>query len=146
MSKGEPNTNMCLRYAADIVVAYISHHKIPPHQLPELCSAVYAAVRDLSTGDDNQTESPQPAMPISKSVTPEFLICLEDGKKLRLLKRYLRTHYDMSPEEYRRKWGLPLDYPMIAPNSSRKRSQTAIKNGFGRTPGRSRKKRKKAQK
>ena len=118
----------------DIVVAYVSHNAIEPDQLPRLIGDVHSALANM-TG--NGTPEPvrevlKPAVPIKKSVFPDYLICLEDGKKFKSLKRHLRTHYDLSPEEYREKWGLPHDYPMVAPNYAAARSQLAKQMGLGR--------------
>ena len=120
-----------IHLASDIVAAYVSNNTVKSEQLPDLLQQVYAAVSGLATGDPVYGGSRDPAVPISKSVTPDYVICLEDGKKLKMLKRYLRTHYDMSPEEYRRKWGLPADYPMVAPNYAKRRSQFAKEIGLG---------------
>lgn len=120
-----------IHLASDIVAAYVSNNSVKSEQLPDLLQQVYAAVSGLAAGDPIYGGSRDPAVPVSKSVTPDYVICLEDGKKLKMLKRYLRTHYDMSPEEYRRKWGLPADYPMVAPNYAKRRSQFAKEIGLG---------------
>ena len=120
-----------IHLASDIVAAYVSNNNVKSEQLPDLLQQVYAAVSGLAAGDPVYGGSRDPAVPINKSVTPDYVICLEDGKKLKMLKRYLRTHYDMSPEEYRRKWGLPADYPMVAPNYAKRRSQFAKEIGLG---------------
>lgn len=120
-----------IHLASDIVAAYVSNNAVKSEQLPDLLQQVYAAVSGLAAGDPVYGGSRDPAVPVAKSVTPDYVICLEDGKKLKMLKRYLRTHYDMSPEEYRRKWGLPADYPMVAPNYAKRRSQFAKEIGLG---------------
>ena len=120
-----------IHLASDIVAAYVSNNAVKSDQLPDLLQQVYAAVSGLAAGDPVYGGNREPAVAINKSVTPDFVICLEDGKKLKMLKRYLRTHYDMSPEEYRRKWGLPADYPMVAPNYAKRRSQFAKEIGLG---------------
>jgi predicted transcriptional regulator len=124
-----------LRLAGRVVAAYVSRNPLPGHQLPEVIRAVFAALS--STGETPVPPPPEPqkpAVPVKRSVTPDFLICLEDGKKLKMLKRHLRTTYGMSPDDYRAKWGLPADYPMVAPNYAAQRSQFAKKIGLGRKP------------
>ena len=129
-----------LNLTTDIVSAFLSNNSIGADKVPALLQEVHDAIRALGAGGTAHAGSQQPAVPISKSVTPDYVICLEDGKKLKMLKRHLRTVYGMSPEEYRAKWGLPSDYPMVAPNYSRQRSAFAKKIGLGRSPGRSRRK------
>ncbi len=141
MSKNDSHQSSYLRITAKIVEAYLSYNKISPSDLPHLCAVVHDAVRQVSSGAKSLRGDQRPAVPISKSVTPDYLICLEDGAKLKMMKRYLRTHFDMSPDEYRLKWGLPADYPMTSPSYSRARSKTAIKAGFGRNPSQRRNKR-----
>jgi predicted transcriptional regulator len=126
-----------LRMTADVVSAYVSNNTLPTAQLAEIINAVYGSLKGL----EGQVAQPQPepvkpAVPIRKSVTPEFLICLEDGKKLKMLKRHLRSTYNMTPDEYRAKWGLAQDYPMVAPNYAARRSEFAKKIGLGRGTGR----------
>jgi predicted transcriptional regulator len=121
------------RLAADIVAAYVSANSVSAAQLPDVIRGVVDALTNL----DGQAEAPKaealkPAVSIRKSVTPDYLICLEDGKKLKMLKRHLRTTYDMSPRDYREKWGLPADYPMVAPNYAARRSEFAKQIGLGR--------------
>ena len=121
--------------SATIVAAYVGNNSVPVSELPALIASVHAAVAGVSNGGGIQTmpeiEPMKPAVPIKKSVTNDYLICLEDGKKFKSLKRHLRTHYDMSPDEYRAKWGLPQDYPMVAPNYAEARSNLAKKMGLG---------------
>ena len=124
-----------LRWSADIVAAYLAQNSIPPSAIPELIRSVYQALGNLGEAPANQPrigEKLKPAVPISKSVHEDFIICLEDGKQLKMLKRYLRSRYNMSPEEYRRKWSLPPDYPMVAPAYAARRSDFAKKIGLGR--------------
>jgi len=110
--------------ATEIVAAYVSNNSVSADKLPGLLQDMYSAVSGLATGD--------PAfMAINKSITKDYIICLEDGAKLKMLKRYLRTHFNLTPEEYRRKWGLPADYPMVAPSYSKRRSQFAKDIGLG---------------
>ena len=121
------------RLAAEIVAAYVSANSVSAAQLPDVIRSVVDALASL----DGQAEAPKaealkPAVSICKSVTPDYLICLEDGKKLKMLKRHLRTTYDMSPQDYREKWGLPADYPMVAPNYAARRSEFAKQIGLGR--------------
>ncbi len=118
---------------ARVVAAYVGNNSVPVHDLPTLINSVQAAFRNL--GEDKPTQAKAelvPAVAIKKSVTPEFIVCLEDGKKLKMLKRHLKTVYDMTPDEYRAKWGLPAEYPMVAPNYAKARSEMATKLGLGR--------------
>ena len=117
-----------------IVAAYAGNNSLKPDQLPVLMQEVYAALSSLAEGNGRLISDRAPAVPIANSLAGDHIICLEDGKKLTMLKRYLRTHYDLSPEEYRRKWGLPADYPMVAKNYAKKRSQLAKDIGLGRLP------------
>ena len=118
--------------AADVVAAYVSHNTVGAAELPHIISEVYDA---LNTAAVKASTPPQeefkPAVSIKKSIQPDYLICLEDGQKFKSLKRHLKTHYDMSPEEYREKWALPHDYPMVAPNYSEKRRSLAKKMKLG---------------
>jgi predicted transcriptional regulator len=118
--------------AATIVSAYVSANELPPQELPRLIQTVYSALRDVAGAvPAAQDNSQEPAIAIKKSVTADFIICLEDGKKFKSLKRHLRTRYAMSPDEYRAKWGLPHDYPMVAPNYAKERSNLAKRMGLG---------------
>lgn len=130
-SSGKLDHADAVHLASDIVAAYVSNNKVNTDQLPGLLEEMYGAVAALAEGRRGFAGSREPAVPINKSVTPDFVICLEDGKKLKMLKRYLRTHYDLTPEDYRRKWGLPVDYPMVAPNYAKRRSQFAKDIGLG---------------
>ena len=106
-----------IELAADIVSAYVSNNSVPLGDLPSLINDVHSALARVGNGQvEVAAEAPKPAIPVKKSVTPDFIICLEDGKKFKSLKRHLRTQYNMTPEQYREKWGLPPDYPMVAPN------------------------------
>ena len=125
--------NDLIDLSADIVSAYVSHNALSVTDLPRLIADVHNALRNLhSPAAAEPAEELKPAVPVRKSVAPDFIICLEDGKKFKSLKRHLRTHYNLSPEEYREKWGLPADYPMVAPNYSATRSRLAKDNGLGR--------------
>ena len=126
-----------LRMTTDVVAAYVSNNTLPTAQLAEVINAVYSSLKSLEGQVAQvQPEPLKPAIPIRKSVTPEFLICLEDGKKLKMLKRHLRSTYNMTPDEYRSKWGLAPDYPMVAPNYAERRSEFAKRIGLGRSAGR----------
>jgi len=128
----EENRAEYIELAADIDSAYVSHNPLPSADLPGLIADVHGALAGLSDKtSDLPLEPPKPAVPIKRSVTPDFIICLEDGKKFKSLKRHLRTQYDMTPEEYREKWGLAPDYPMVAPNYARARSELAKEMGLG---------------
>jgi predicted transcriptional regulator len=116
----------------DIVSAYVGNNSINAADLPSLIQNVHRALSQVTTGEDKTPQAPQePAVSVRKSITPDFLICLEDGRKFKSLKRHLRTKYDMSPEEYRSKWNLPKDYPMVAPNYAKARSDLAKQMGLG---------------
>jgi predicted transcriptional regulator len=122
-----------LRLSAEIVAAYVSQNSVPAANIPDLVRSVHGAVTGLGSAQPaKSTEKQKPAVPISRSVQDDFIVCLEDGKRLKMLKRYLRSRYDMSPEEYRRKWGLAPDYPMVAPAYAARRSDFAKQIGLGR--------------
>jgi len=126
--------NDVLEMTAEIVSSFVANNPVQPGALPDLIKAVHATIDSLAKGGAETGDRPEPAVPIEKSITPEHLICLEDGKKLKMLKRYLRTRYDLTPEDYRKRWGLPLDYPMVAPNYAKRRSKFAKEIGLGKTP------------
>ncbi len=129
-----------LHMVADVVSAYVSNNQVLANQLPEVIRSVYSSIAEQHGGRrEDSPEAGKPAVPIRKSITPEYLICLEDGKKLKMLKRHLRTSFNLSPEEYRVKWGLGGDYPMVAPNYAKQRSDFAKKIGLGRKRPRGRK-------
>ncbi|MCW2237157.1 MucR family transcriptional regulator [Azospirillum canadense] len=129
--------NALLRMTAEIVSAYVSKNVLPAQQIPEVINTVYSSLTGLNSQPrELPTEPLKPAVPIRKSVTPEYIVCLEDGKKLKMLKRHLRSTYNMSPDEYRARWGLPPDYPMVAPNYAAQRSEFAKRIGLGRSSGR----------
>jgi predicted transcriptional regulator len=118
--------------AADIVSAYVSANSVAAQDIPALIRTVHAALKEVSGAGPALAESAQePAIAIKKSVTPDYIICLEDGKKFKSLKRHLRTRYSMTPDDYRSKWGLPHDYPMVAPNYAKERSNLAKRMGLG---------------
>ena len=122
-----------LRMTTDIVASFVANNKITPEQLTDLIRSVHRTMGALSQGGEDKTqERPKPAIAVNKSIHNDYLICLEDGKKLKMLKRYLRSTYSLSPEEYRKKWSLPADYPMVAPAYAARRSEFAKKIGLGR--------------
>ena len=132
-----------LKLATEIVAAYVSNNPIPVSEVPAMIKSVHSTLGGL--GGAFQGEAPaaqKPAIPVKRSVNPDYIVCLEDGKKLKMLKRYLRSNYSMTPEEYRAKWGLPADYPMVAPNYAAQRSEFAKKIGLGRTASSSSRRRK----
>lgn len=126
-----------IELTADVVAAYVKNNPVPVFALPDLIASVAASLNDLVNGADRAevVEPKKPAVPIKKSVTPDYIISLEDGKRFKSLKRHLKTSYSMTPDEYRAKWNLPSDYPMVAPNYSASRSAMAKTMGLGRKPG-----------
>ncbi|HVY83618.1 MAG TPA: MucR family transcriptional regulator [Caulobacterales bacterium] len=122
-----------LRMTTNIVASFVANNKVTPEQLTDLIRSVHKTMGALSGGEEERVlERPKPAVPINKSVTNDYIVCLEDGKKLKMLKRYLRSTYNISPEEYRKRWGLPADYPMVAPSYAARRSEFAKRIGLGR--------------
>ena len=121
-----------LRWSAEIVAAYVAQNNVPAASVAELIRSVHGALSNVGQEHEAAPERRKPAVPISRSVQHEFIVCLEDGKKLKMLKRYLRSRYDMSPDEYRKRWGLPADYPMVAPAYAARRSDFAKQIGLGR--------------
>jgi predicted transcriptional regulator len=121
-----------IQLTANIVSAYVSNNTVATAEIPNLISQVYSALFRISNGQAAAPMEPlKPAVPIKRSITPEYIVCLEDGKKFKSLKRHLRTQYDMTPERYREKWGLAPDYPMVAPNYAEARSRLAKQMGLG---------------
>jgi predicted transcriptional regulator len=121
-----------IELTAEIVSAYVSNNPVPAADMPGLINQVHTALTRISAGQaDAQPEPLKPAVSVKKSITPDYIVCLEDGKKFKSLKRHLRTQYNMTPEQYRDKWGLPPDYPMVAPNYAAARSQLAKQMGLG---------------
>ena len=140
MSQQDSDTSeMLITLTADIVAAHVSNNSVAVSDLPILIKSVHGALAGLS-GGETVVEAQEPAVPIRGSVKREFIICLEDGKKLKMLKRHLMTHYGMTPDDYRAKWGLPADYPMVAPAYAEQRRVLAMAIGLGRKPGSGRKK------
>jgi predicted transcriptional regulator len=128
-----PQDEQLLRMTSEIVASFVSNNPVTTETLPDVIRSVYRTISSLSApGEARAEERLKPAVPISKSVTNDHIVCLEDGKKLKMLKRYLRSKYDMSPDEYRRRWGLPADYPMVAPSYTERRSEFAKKIGLGK--------------
>lgn len=120
-----------LNMTSDIICSYISGNKVDAAELPKLINSVYKALQNPEISGGTGKSQQEAAVPVNKSITNDYLICLEDGKKLKMLRRYLRSHYNMSPDDYREKWGLPKDYPMVAPSYSEKRSSLAKDIGLG---------------
>ena len=134
MAEETPQADL-LGLTAEIVAAHVSNNSVALADLPNLIHDVYRTLASVGLPIAKpQPERPQPAVPVKKSITPEYLICLEDGKKLKMLKRHLQTSYNMTPEQYRERWGLPPDYPMVAPNYAKHRSSLAKKIGLGTKP------------
>ncbi len=122
-----------LRMTTQIASSYVSHNEIPGSQIPDVIQSTYTTLSAQQAGrGEAAQDQKKPAVSIRRSITPDYIVCLEDGKKLKMLKRHLRTTYSLSPEEYRAKWGLPADYPMVAPNYAAQRSAFAKKIGLGR--------------
>jgi len=129
--------NDLIDLSTEIVSAYVSHNALSVTDLPKLIADVHAALRGLRSGSAPEpVEELKPAVPVKRSVAADYIVCLEDGKKFKSLKRHLKTHYDLTPEQYREKWGLPADYPMVAPSYSATRSRLAKDNGLGRKASR----------
>jgi MucR family transcriptional regulator, transcriptional regulator of exopolysaccharide biosynthesis len=121
-----------IELTAEIVSAYVSNNPVPAADMPGLINQVHSALTRVSGGQADVAPEPlKPAVSVKKSITPDYIVCLEDGKKFKSLKRHLRTQYNMTPEQYRDKWGLPPDYPMVAPNYAAARSQLAKQMGLG---------------
>ena len=130
MSNQTPTSEL-LQLTTSIVSAHVSNNSIAIGDLPTLIGQIYRTLASVGVEEPAEVERPQPAVPIKKSVTPQYIICLEDGKQLKMLKRHLKTAYDMTPEEYRERWGLPPDYPMVAPEYASQRSRLAKEIGLG---------------
>jgi predicted transcriptional regulator len=125
-----------LRMTSEVAAAYVSNNNLPSGQLPDVIRTIHESLAALSGAKvAAASEPPTPAVAIKKSITPDYIVCLEDGKKLKMLKRHLRSTYNMTPDEYRHRWGLPVDYPMVAPNYAAQRSAFAKKIGLGRNGG-----------
>ena len=122
-----------LRLTGDIVAAYVSNNPLPVADVPAMIKSIHSTLGSLTGAAAGEGSTAKPVVPVKRSVTPDYIVCLEDGKKLKMLKRYLRSNYNMTPEDYRAKWGLPADYPMVAPNYAAQRSEFAKKIGLGRS-------------
>ena len=127
--KPSADSKELIAWTADIVAAHVQNNSVAISDLPQLIKTVHESLAGLS--GDSPAEKPQPAVSVRRSVTPDYIVCLEDGRKLKMLKRHLKTAYNMSPEEYRDRWGLPSDYPMVAPNYAKQRSKLAKQIGLG---------------
>ncbi len=132
MPQDEQNTEL-LEHTTRIVAAHVANNAMPAADLPRLIATVHETLAKL--GPEEPAPRPEPAVPIKQSVKPEYIVCLDDGKKLKMLKRHLKTAYNMTPDDYRKRWGLPSDYPMVAPNYAATRSKLAKKIGLGRRTG-----------
>ena len=130
MNNGEQSGDL-LSLTTEIVAAHVSNNTVAVSDLPQLINQVYNSLANIGNVAAAPAERPQPAVNIKKSVNPDYIVCLEDGKKLKMLKRHLKTAYNMTPEAYRERWGLPADYPMVAPNYARQRSRLAKEIGLG---------------
>ncbi len=134
----QTNTEDLLAFTTEIVSSHVSNNTIPASELPALIQSVYKALASVDTAvQPAASERPQPVVSIKKSVFPDYIVCLEDGKKLKMLKRHLKTAYNMTPDEYRERWNLPADYPMVAPNYAERRSGLAKQIGLGTRPRKS---------
>ena len=134
----QPRSSELMALTTDIVASHVSNNTVAVTDLPSLIQQVYIALSGLGNAPAGSASRPHPAVPIKKSILPEYIVCLEDGKKLKMLKRHLKTRYNMSPEEYRERWGLPSDYPMVAPAYAQQRSDLAKKIGLGTKRGKKR--------
>ena len=130
MSAAKSNDNL-LALTSQIVSAHLSRNAVSMNDVSELIQRVYSTLQGLEGGAIAPVATREPAVPVKKSVTADYIICLEDGSKHKMMKRYLKTAFDMTPDEYRKKWGLPADYPMVSPNYAKTRSQLAKKSGLG---------------
>lgn len=135
MSETQEKSNL-LKLTTEIVSSHVTNNSVAVQDLPDLIRQVYNTLSAIDQAPAPQSDRPQAAVSIKKSVTPDYIICLEDGRKLKMLKRHLKTAFDMTPEDYRKRWGLPADYPMVAPNYARQRSTLAKKIGLGTKPRR----------
>lgn len=132
-NEAEGRQTHVLRLGVDIVAAYVSRNAVSADAVPDLIRSVHTALNHLGEAEPAAPqERPKPAVPVNRSIQDDYIVCLEDGKRLKMLKRYLRSRYDMSPEDYRRRWGLPADYPMVAPSYAAKRSDFAKQIGLGK--------------
>ncbi|MFC3050312.1 MucR family transcriptional regulator [Kordiimonas pumila] len=133
MEKKQVVREELLALTADIVASHVANNKVDPQELPVLIESVFHTLTGLRKEPATAEDQPKPAVPIKKSITPDYIVCLEDGKQLKMLKRHLKSQYNMSPDEYRERWGLGPDYPMVAPNYADQRRMLAKKIGLGRS-------------
>jgi predicted transcriptional regulator len=140
MTEKTETSSDLLAFTTDIVCSHVANNTVAMQDLPQLIQQVYAALAGVGTALAAK-ERPTPAISVKRSITPDYIVCLEDGKKLKMLKRHLKTRYNLTPDEYRERWGLPADYPMVAPNYAAQRSNLAKKIGLGTTRRRKRTKR-----
>jgi len=133
MAEKNKSNNKLMNLTAKIVASHVSNNPVPTGDLPQVISEVYKTLEILDAPEPPPAPKPIPAISIKKSITPDHIICLEDGRQLKMLKRHLKTAYNMTPDDYRAKWGLPADYPMVAPNYAKRRQQLAKKIGLGRS-------------
>ena len=136
MAEENPATEELLGLTADIVSAHVGNNTVSVADVPGLISSVYTALAGLGGAAEAEKPAPTPAVPVRSSIKPDYLVSLESGKKMKMLKRYLMTNYNMTPDDYRKKWGLPKDYPMVAPNYAEQRRTLAKSIGLGRRGGR----------
>lgn len=140
MSDENLDQSEVLTLTTDIVSAHVANNPVEISELPDLIKAVYSVLADLTHEEASLSRDLKPAVPVQESITDDYIVCLEDGKKLKMLKRHLKTSYDMTPDQYRDRWNLPSDYPMVAPNYAQKRQELAKKIGLGRHRDRERSK------
>ena len=131
MNDNEEGQETLIALTADIVAAHVSNNSVAVNDLPQLIQNVHGALSGLTASQNVPEAKPEPKVPIRSSVKPDYIVCLEDGKKLKMLKRHLMTHYQMTPDQYRQKWGLSPDYPMVAPNYAEQRRALAKSIGLG---------------
>ncbi len=130
------DSNELMALTTEIVCSHVANNTVNVNDLPQLIQQVYATLANIGKAQSSAIERPQPAVPVKRSITPDYIVCLEDGRKLKMLKRHIKTAYNMTPEEYRERWRLPPDYPMVAPNYAKQRSSLAKKIGLGTKPRR----------
>jgi predicted transcriptional regulator len=128
-------SEMLITLTSDIVAAHLSNNSVSVEDVPTLISNVYGALSGLGQAAPVVEVAPEPAVSVRSSIKPDYIVCLEDGKKLKMLKRHLMTHYNLTPDQYRQRWNLPADYPMVAPSYAETRRELAKKIGLGRKPG-----------
>ncbi len=128
------DSNELMALTTEIVCSHVANNTVNVNDLPQLIQQVYATLANIGKGQSPAVDRPQPAVPVKRSITPDFIVCLEDGRKLKMLKRHIKTAFNLTPEEYRERWRLPPDYPMVAPNYAKQRSSLAKKIGLGTKP------------